>query len=124
MRTDTMLFVADVEASSRWYQEFLGMQSGHGGAEFEMLMDDDTPLLQLHRLSADHDHGVRTDGALGNGVVVFVHVEDVDAAHARAVELGIDVVEAPHENELAGMRECTVRDPDGYTLTLCKSRWG
>ena len=32
-----MLQVADVAASSGWYQRALGFTSGHGGDEFEML---------------------------------------------------------------------------------------
>jgi hypothetical protein len=32
-----MLQVADVSASSEWYQRTLGLVSGHGGDEFEML---------------------------------------------------------------------------------------
>ena len=35
-----MLVVSDVEASSRWYQDVLGLASGHGGDEYEMLLFD------------------------------------------------------------------------------------
>ena len=55
-----MLQVADVAASSAWYQRALGLRSGHGGDEFEMLFAGEpyaTPLiLQLHRWEA-HEHG-------------------------------------------------------------------
>ena len=33
MKPQPLIAVADVEASSRWYQELLGGKSGHGGAE-------------------------------------------------------------------------------------------
>lgn len=123
MRTDTMLFAKDVAATSQWYQDFLGMQSGHGGSEFEMLMDGDTLLLELHEADADHDHGVATDSPLGNGVLVFVHVDDPHAARTRAEELDIEVVSDLQYNPQARLTEFTVRDPNGYAICVCKSDW-
>jgi catechol 2,3-dioxygenase-like lactoylglutathione lyase family enzyme len=35
-----MIAVRDVEASSRWYQELLGLHSDHGGPEYERLLAD------------------------------------------------------------------------------------
>lgn len=128
MRAQTMFFADDVEATSKWYQDFLGLQSGHGGKEYEQLIDGELSgrkiLLELHHRDADHDHGVSTEGALGAGVIVFFHVDDVDAAHAKAQALGVEVLEEPHWNEQAGMHEFSVRDPNGYTLSVCKSKWG
>lgn len=124
MRTDTMLFARDVVATSRWYQDFLGMQSGHGGSEFEMLMDGDTLLLELHEIDADHDHGVATSTPLGHGVIVFVHVDDPPALLDRARGLGIEVVSDLQYNKQARMTEFTVRDPNGYAICVCKSDWG
>ena len=60
MQVVPMLQVADVAASSGWYQRTLGLTSGHGGDEFEMLYAGEpyaSPLLlQLHRWEAD-EHG-------------------------------------------------------------------
>ena len=124
MRTETMLFAEDVEATSRWYQEFLGVESGHGGAEYEMLMDGKTLLLQLHQLDADHDHGVGTTTPFGHGVIIYVHVDDVHAAYERAKELELDICAELTYNEQAYMHEFTVRDPNGYAIGVCKSKWG
>lgn len=126
MRTETMLFAKDVEATSQWYQDFLGMRSGHGGPEFEMLMDETgkSLLLQLHVLDADHDHGVATVAPFGHGILVYVHVDDADAAFARAKALGIEILAALQYNEQARMKEFTVRDPNGYAVGVCKSDWG
>lgn len=124
MRTDTMLFAKDVLATSKWYRDFLGMQSAHGGSEFEMLVDGGTLLLELHEIDADHDHGVDTESPLGRGVIVFVHVEDPKAALARAKELDIEVVSDLQYNPQARMTEFTVRDPNGYAICVCKSDWG
>ena len=124
METITMLFAKDVEATSKWYQEFLGMKSGHGGPEFEMLLHGDQILLQLHEIDADHDHGVVTSAPLGHGVVVFVYVDDAQAAFARAKDLGIEIANDLEYNKQARMWEFTVRDPNGYAISVCKSDWG
>ena len=118
-----MLFAKDVEATSKWYQEFLGMKSGHGGPEFEMLLHGDQILLQLHEIDADHDHGVVTSAPLGHGVVVFVYVDDAQAAFARAKDLGIEIANDLEYNKQARMWEFTVRDPNGYAISVCKSDW-
>lgn len=41
MRPQPMVVLADVEAGSKWFQDVLGLRSGHGGPEYEMLMDGD-----------------------------------------------------------------------------------
>src|SRR5690606_11241310 len=44
-----MIAVTDVPASSRWYQQVLGARSGHGGDEYEQIVDaGGRILLQLH----------------------------------------------------------------------------
>jgi catechol 2,3-dioxygenase-like lactoylglutathione lyase family enzyme len=126
MRATPMLQVDDVAASSRWYQRLLGLVSGHGGAEYEMLFAGPpfaSPLLlQLHRWDA-HEHGFlgSPDRERGNGVSLWFEVADraaLDAAWARAGDGGVAVLEAPHWNPLAHHHEFTVRDPDGYVVVI------
>jgi catechol 2,3-dioxygenase-like lactoylglutathione lyase family enzyme len=118
-----MLQVGDVEAASRWYQQALGLRSGHGGPEFEMLFDGDEFVLQLHRLDA-HEHGILRpgpDGARGAGVSLWFESADREAFAAqveRARAAGASVVEEPHWNPLAHHHESTLVDPDGYVVVL------
>ena len=53
-QSQTMIAVRDVEASSRWYQQLLGLRSDHGGPEYERLLADGTLVLQLHRLETSN----------------------------------------------------------------------
>ena len=90
-RSQTMLMVRDVEASSRWYQELLGLESGHGGPDYERLLADGELVLQLHHQDTDHHHGPIGDvrQARGNGVLVwFGAVSDFDGVVERAEQLG------------------------------------
>ncbi len=53
-----MIVNRDVWAWSKWFQDVLGLSSGHSGGEYEMLMDGDTMVAQLHRWDA-HEHPPR-----------------------------------------------------------------
>ena len=48
MRVQPLIAVRDVAASSCWYQQLLGCESGHGGPEYERLVKDGELILQLH----------------------------------------------------------------------------
>ena len=41
-------------------------------------------------------------------------------SYERAIELSADVSDAPHMNELARQYEFSLRDPDGYALTIAR----
>ena len=126
MRSQPLICVNDVEASSRWYQRLLGLASGHGGTNYERLNARGKLALQLHRWDEDHHHGPIgdvNDKSRGNGVLLWFEVEDFDAAAARAAELGAEVLLARHRNppDVDGGPnhwELWLRDPDGYTVVI------
>jgi len=123
MRLRPMLQVVDVAASSRWYQDVLGLRSGHGGEEFEMLFSGDDFILQLHRLDAQ-EHGFLQppSGATpGAGVSLWFEASDrpaFDALFTQAQSAGATVVEPPHWNPLAHHHEATLVDTDGYVVAI------
>jgi catechol 2,3-dioxygenase-like lactoylglutathione lyase family enzyme len=119
VRVQPMLQVADVAASGRWYHEALGLDSAHGGDEYDMLVTGGVLVLQLHRWDA-HDHpflGVRTEVA-GNGVSLWFETDTFDPAVTRAVASGATVLDGPSYNPNADHRELVLRDPDGYVVVL------
>lgn len=121
MNVEIMLFVKDVEASSAWYQQLLGARSGHGGSEYEMIVDASSKLLfQLHHLDGD-EHGVNlTDDSTprGAGVLVYVQVDDVQVIYQQANAMNAPVSGRPEFIEIAGHTEFIVKDPDGYSLAI------
>jgi len=113
-----MIAVADVQATSRWYQQVLGLASGHGGPAYEQLMAGDALVLQLHAWDAE-EHGQLGDPArkpYGNGVLLWFHEANVARAYERALERGAEVVEPLHVNPLAHHLEFSLRDPNGYIV--------
>jgi catechol 2,3-dioxygenase-like lactoylglutathione lyase family enzyme len=124
VRAQPLIAVADVEASSRWYQHLLGCKSGHGGAEYERLLFEGQLILQLHAWDAEaeddrHGHMGRADiKSRGNGVLLWFETDDFDAAVARGREIRAEVLDKPRVNPNAKHRECWFRDPDGYVVVL------
>jgi len=126
MRSQPLIAVSDVEASSRWYRRLLGCESGHGGSTYERLEYDGQLVLQLHSFGSDHDHGRIGDPAdrpYGNGVLLWFEVDDFDDVMSRAARMNVEIVMPKHRNPPDGdggpnQWECWLRDPDGYVVVV------
>jgi hypothetical protein len=120
MQLAPLICVYDVSAASAWYRNLLGCTSGHGGAEYERLMDGERLILQLHRWDIEHDHGPLGDPRsrpYGNGVILWFEVDDFHDAVSRAREMKVDTLKEGRLSE-NGNWEYWLRDPNGYTLVL------
>jgi catechol 2,3-dioxygenase-like lactoylglutathione lyase family enzyme len=121
-RTWTIIGVHDVAMSFEWYQSLFG-QSGSQPAHdhFGQICDSDgTVLLCLHQWGA-HEHPSLTSpdhATPGNGLLLFFRVDDLDAALTRARALVPRLEEEPNLNPSTGTAEFSLRDPDGYYVTL------
>jgi catechol 2,3-dioxygenase-like lactoylglutathione lyase family enzyme len=115
-----LIVVRDVARSRDFYVAVLGAASGHGGDEYEQIVDGGEILLQLHRLEVEHHHGPLADPEtpLGNGVLLWFELADFDTAVERARAHGAEVVRDVHVNPNAKQRELWLRDPDGYVVVL------
>jgi catechol 2,3-dioxygenase-like lactoylglutathione lyase family enzyme len=54
----------------------------------------------------------------GNGLLLFFLVDNFDVALARARALVSRLEEEPHLNPSTGASEFSLRDPDGYYVTI------
>ncbi len=124
-RTWTIIGVADVYRSFRWYQSLLGLRDSDPAHDyFGQLVDaDGTVLLCLHRWG-DHGHtSLRSpeSSVPGNGLLLFFRVDDFEQAVARARALVESFDEEPSLNPATGTLEFALRDPDGYHVMV--SAW-
>jgi catechol 2,3-dioxygenase-like lactoylglutathione lyase family enzyme len=112
--------VRDVPVSSRFYQQVLGADSGHGGDEYEQIVSDGEILLQLHAFEVEDHHGplADPDQPLGNGILLWFEVADFEATVEQVRATGAPVVTDVHTNPNARQQEIWVRDPDGYLVVL------
>jgi len=121
-RTWTIIGVRDVPHSCRWYQALFG-QAGTPPAHdhFGQIVDSDgTVLLCLHRWGAN-EHPTLTspdEAPPGNGLLLFFRVDDFDLTLARARALVARFDEEPHVNPNTRTPEFSLRDPDGYYVTI------
>lgn len=115
-----LIAVRDVEASSRWYQAVLGLQSGHGGAGYEQLVFNGSMVMQLHHWDVHgHPHlGDPGSKPYGNGVVLWFQTESIDAAFRRAQSENAVFLEPMQRNPNANHREFWLRDRDGYVVVV------
>jgi catechol 2,3-dioxygenase-like lactoylglutathione lyase family enzyme len=120
MNPQPLIVVRDVEASSRWYQAVLGLESGHGGREYERLLFDGHMVMQLHHWDAhEHPHlGDPNTKPYGNGVVLWFQTGDIEQAFARATKQRATILESLKVNPNANHREFWLRDPDGYIVVV------
>jgi catechol 2,3-dioxygenase-like lactoylglutathione lyase family enzyme len=121
-RTWTIIGVRDVPASFKWYQALFGQPAtAPAHSHFGQLLDSDgTVLLCLHQWGVE-DHPSLTsphDGTPGNGLLLFFRVDDYAEALQRARPLVERLDEEPHVNPNTHSREFSLRDPDGYYVTL------
>lgn len=122
-RPQPLIAVRDVRASSRWYQQLLGLDSlpEHQHRDvYDRMFCDGRMVLQLHAWDAhDHPNLVNADAApVGHGVVLWFEVDDFDAVVERARGLRAQIIEEPRVNPAPGHREMWLRDPDGYVVVI------
>ncbi len=121
-RTWTIIGVDDVPASFKWYQSLFGQSERRPEHDYfgQLLDSDGTVLLCLHQWGA-HEHPSLTspdNAPPGNGLLLFFRVDDFDSALTRARALVPRLEEDPHTNPNTGTEEFSLRDPDGYYVTI------
>jgi catechol 2,3-dioxygenase-like lactoylglutathione lyase family enzyme len=118
----TIIGVRDVPRSFKWYQSLFGQsETAPRHDDFGQIRDSDgTVLLCLHQWGAhEHPSLMSPDKALpGNGLLLFFRVDDFDIALKRARALVSRLDEEPHVNPSTQTKEFSLRDPDGYYVTI------
>ena len=121
-RTWTIIGVRDVPSSFRWYQSLFGQAETAPAHDYfgQILDSDGTVLLCLHQWGVeDHPTLISPDhGRAGNGLFLFFRVDDFDLALRRARSLAGRFEEEPHLNPNTQTQEFSLRDPDGYYVTI------
>ena len=121
-RTWTIIGVSGVPSSFKWYQSLFGQPETSPGHDHwgQILDTDGTVLLCLHQWGA-HEHPTLMspkNGPPGNGLLLFFRVDDYEMALKRARALVDRFEEEPHVNPNTQTMEFSLRDPDGYYVTI------
>lgn len=113
--------VRDVLASVRWYESILSCSNVHPHTTFAQVVDSDGTVLVCLHLWGEHEHPTLMSpeaATPGNGLLLFFRVDDFDEALERARALVAHFEEEPHQNPNTGTSEFSIRDPDGYFVTI------
>lgn len=119
-KIDPIIAVRDIPASSIWYQKLLGCHSMHGGNEFDILVSQGGEILMcLHRWGTDsHPTMIDQNTKAGNGLILYFRTPDLEKIRENAHLIGAKIEEEIHVNPNSTKKEFSVRDPDGYYLTI------
>ena len=98
-----------MDESRRFYADFLGMNLAMDMGWILTFVSPLNPTAQITLLQA-------SASAVPNPNV-SLEVQDVDAVHAKAVELGLPIV-YPLTNEPWGVRRFFVADPNGIVVNV------
>ena len=125
MTPQPLIAVQDVELSSQWYQYVLALKSGHGGTEYEQLLNEHGEMvLQLHQWQAHHHPYMGDSSQLkGNGMLLWFETPHFDAVVKRLHRHQVEILEQPKVNTNANHREVWFKDPDGYVVVVA-SQYG
>lgn len=117
---DPIIAVKDIEASSRWYQKIFDCKSLHGGNHFDVLTDENGEvLICLHHWSEDnHPTMMDPDITHGNGLILYMRTKNMDTIRENVKKAGVAVIEEIHLNKNSHRKEFSIKDPDGYYLTI------
>ena len=107
-RTWTIIGVANMPQSSKWYQSLLGLPEAAPAHDYfgQIVDSDGTVLLCLHEWGA-HEHPSLTSphyAKPGNGLLLFFRVDNFDVALPRARALVSRLEEEPHVNPTLELR--------------------
>lgn len=119
-KIDPIIAVRDVEVSSKWYQSVFGCRSMHGGKEFDVLLsENDEVFICLHKWG-EHDHPTMANPNItpGNGLILYFRTENMNAIRQNVEKSGDAIEEDIHLNPNSTKKEFSLRDPDGYYLTI------
>lgn len=119
-KLDPIIAVHDVRTSSKWYQSVFGCRSMHGGNEFDILVAENNDIfLCLHKWG-EHNHPTMTNPRItpGNGLILYFRTDKMNVIRKNVERNGYTIEEDVHVNPNSTKKEFSLKDPDGYYLTI------
>lgn len=115
------LAVTDIEQSLQFYTTLGLVKDNEGivderGAQWCSLALGEGSLWLIR---TDVMSGLVEADPRGNGVTIYIEVDDIDTLHERVSDAGLLMnIVKPIETMWYGLRQFSMADPDGYIVTL------
>ena len=116
-RAFTNILTDEVESTARFYQDLLGATRSGDFGWFVILSHPDLPGMELGILDRTHETVPKGLSRSAGGAILTFVVADVEAAFAKAKDIGADIIERPTDLPY-GQRRLTLRDPAGTTVDI------
>ena len=118
MKIDPIIAVRVLESSSKWYQSVLDCRIS-GQHIVRLVSEDDEILLCLHNWG-EHEHPTMKNPNIipGNGLILYFRTENLDKIRQNVEKCEYTIEEDIHVNPNSSKKEFSLRDPDGYYLTI------
>lgn len=119
-KLDPIIAVKDVNASSDWYEAVFVCKRIHGGNDFAVLEDENGEILICLHKWGEHNHPTMTDAGIrpGNGLILYYKTDNMELIRTNLKNMNYPVEEEIHRNPNSNKIEFSVKDPDGYYLTI------
>lgn len=120
IKIDPIIAVKNVEESSHWYQRIFGCKSMNGGKDFNILTNDNGEVLLCLHLWGNDAHPTMIDPEIkpGNGLMLYMRTDIMEIIRQNVKKESVIVIEEIHLNENSLRREFSIKDPDGYFITV------
>ncbi|WP_347174257.1 VOC family protein [Polaribacter uvawellassae] len=119
-KIDPIIAVKDVNESAEWYQKVFDCKRTHGGNEFAVLEDENGEILICLHKWGEHEHPTMTIPNIkpGNGLIIYYKTDKLDIIRSNIKKMDYPIEKEIHINPNSTKKEFSLRDPDGYYLTI------
>ena len=120
IKSEPIIAVKDVTVSANWYRTIFGFKRTHDGDEFAILVDEnDEVTLCLHKWN-EHEHPTMKNSKItaGNGLILYFRTDNMEEIRENVEKQGHPIEKDVHLSPNSHKKEFSMRDPDGYYLTI------
>ncbi len=116
-RSFVNILSSDVLRTADFYIDLLSMTRHFSSDWFMILTHPEIPGFEYGILQRDHEIVPKELRKVPAGMIVTFVVEDCDAIHTSALQMGATILEPPKDMTY-GQRRMLVADPDGTILDI------
>lgn len=118
--TSLVFWVADATLSYKFYKK-LGFEVAEVSDRHAVVKCGAFEIILVTMRDEDEFNKDSLSSCKGEGMYVYIKVDDVDKKHADTIKAGLSPSSEPRDWDW-GRREFVIKDPDGYKLCFCAAR--
>ncbi len=113
----TNICSVDLPATRQFFVDLLGFEAKYDSDWYIQLCAPDDPEIEFGVIQYDHELVPVDYRRPPSGMYLTVVVPDVDAVYEQALELGVEILQAPR-NEFYGQRRLLAKEPSGCLIDI------